>query len=134
MAMSVPSGKNSVRAEPNVTPMIDVMLVLLIIFMIIIPSIQSGFNAVPPAGANLKPRPEEDNEQILGIDDKGQYYLNRQPIHNENLGPMLTDIYDKRTVDKVLFIKADKNLAYGKIVNALDIAAHSGVRNSAMIV
>lgn len=134
MSMSVPSGKSSVRAEPNVTPMIDVMLVLLIIFMIIVPSIQSGFKAVPPSGANLKPRPEEDNEQVLGIDNTGQYFLNREPIKNENLKNILTDIYNKRTENKILFIKADKNLKYGKVLNALDIAAQSGVRIPAMIV
>jgi biopolymer transport protein TolR len=133
MAMSVPSGKSSVRAEPNVTPMIDVMLVLLIIFMIIIPSIQSGFNAVPPSGANLKPRPEEEGEQILGIDDRGQYYLNRNPIQNQNLGPMLADIYGKRTEDKVLFVRADKNLQWFKVLDALDVASHNGVRITAMI-
>ena len=56
MAMSTASG-GGVKAEPNVTPMIDVMLVLLIIFMIVIPAINAGFNAQPPQGINLKPRP-----------------------------------------------------------------------------
>ena len=67
MAMSTTSG-GGVKAEPNVTPMIDVMLVLLIIFMIVIPAINSGFNAQPPQGVNLKPHPEEDQDQVLGID------------------------------------------------------------------
>jgi len=59
MAMAV-SGSSDVKAEPNVTPMIDVMLVLLIIFMLVVPAINAGFNAVPPQGQNLKPHPEED--------------------------------------------------------------------------
>jgi biopolymer transport protein ExbD len=66
MAMSTQSG-GGVKAEPNVTPMIDVMLVLLIIFMIVIPTISAGFNAQPPVGVNLKPHPEEDQDQVLGI-------------------------------------------------------------------
>lgn len=133
MSMSVSSGKASVKAEPNVTPMIDVMLVLLIIFMIIIPTLTSGVNAQPPAGQNLKPHAEEDQDQLLGIDVNGQYYLNRNAIPNNALGPKLNDIYTRRTMDKILYVKADKNLDYGKVLDALDIAAHNGVRMSAMV-
>lgn len=133
MAMSVSSGKSSVRAEPNVTPMIDVMLVLLIIFMIIVPTLSSGFNAQPPAGQNLKPHPEQDQDQILGIDANGQYYLDRNAIPNAALATRLTDIYSKRTTDKILYVKADRNLPFGKIQDALDVAAKSGVRMSAMV-
>jgi biopolymer transport protein ExbD len=113
--------------------MIDVMLVLLIIFMIIVPTISSGFNAQPPAGQNLKPHPEEDQDQLLGIDANGQYYLNRAPIPNNTLEDKLTDIYSKRTEDKILYVKADKNLEYGKILDALDVAAKGGVRMTAMV-
>ena len=113
--------------------MIDVMLVLLIIFMIIIPTLTSGLQATPPSGSNLAPKPEQDTDQILGIDAKGQYFLNRKPIDPGSLGPRLSNIYDVRTVDKILYIKADKNLLYGMVQNAMDIAAHNGVRVSAMI-
>lgn len=133
MSMSVASGKASVKAEPNVTPMIDVMMVLLIIFMIIIPTLTSGVNAQPPAGQNLKPHPEEDQDQLLGIDMDGNYYLNKKPIANSALGTALDNIYSKRTTDKILYVKADKNLDYSKVLDALDVAAHSGVRMSAMV-
>jgi biopolymer transport protein TolR len=132
MSMST-SGGNAVRAEPNVTPMIDVMLVLLIIFMVIIPTLVSGVNAQPPAGQNLAPHPQQDQDQLLGIDNQGQYYLNRAAIPNASLGAALTDIYSRRTEDKILYVKADKNLDYGKILDALDVAAHSGVRMTAMV-
>lgn len=133
MSMSVSSGKSSVRAEPNVTPMIDVMMVLLIIFMIIIPALTSGVNAQPPAGQNLKPHPEQDQDQVLGIDVNGQYFLNKKPIPNSSLGTALNNIYSQRTEDKILYIKADRNLDYSKILDALDVAAHNGVRMSAMV-
>ena len=132
MAMSV--GGASVKAEPNVTPMIDVMLVLLIIFMLVVPAIQSGFNAVPPQGVNIKAHPpDEEQDQVLGIDAQGQYFLNKKPIRNETLPEQLKRIYDVRTVDKILYIKAHKDLDYGKVLNAMDIAAHNGVRVTAMI-
>ena len=132
MAMST-SGGGGVKAEPNVTPMIDVMLVLLIIFMIVIPTITSGFNAIPPQGVNLKSQPEEDDDQVLGIAADGQYYLNKQAIRNETLFDRLKAIYDVRTVDKILYIKAHKDIEYGKVQDAMAIAAEAGVRKTGMI-
>jgi len=132
MSMAV-SGKSDVKAEPNVTPMIDVMLVLLIIFMLVIPAINAGFNAVPPLGQNLKPHPEEDADQVLGIDSEGRYYLNKKPIKNEDLATLLKAIYEARTEDKILFLKAHNQLKYEKVIDALDVAAHNGVRVTGMI-
>jgi biopolymer transport protein TolR len=132
MAMSSTSG-GGVKAEPNVTPMIDVMLVLLIIFMIVVPALNAGFQATPPKGMNLKAHPEEKNDQVLGIDVAGRYYLNKKPIKTEDLGPMLKQIYDTRTEDKILYLKADEKLNYGKVLDALDVAAKNGVRVTGMI-
>jgi biopolymer transport protein ExbD len=132
MSISI-SGGGDVKAEPNVTPMIDVMLVLLIIFMLVIPAINAGFNAVPPLGQNLKPHPEEDTDQVLGIDSEGRYYLNKKPIKNEDLATLLKAIYDERTEDKILFLKAHNQLKYEKVIDALDIAAKNGVRVTGMI-
>ena len=132
MAMSTGSG-GSVKAEPNVTPMIDVMLVLLIIFMLVVPAISAGFQAIPPQGTNLKPHPEEERDQVLGIDANGQYFLNKKPIQNSTLGQLLNDIYTNREEDKLLYIKAHKDLEYGKVLDALDIAAHNHVAVTGMI-
>jgi biopolymer transport protein TolR len=129
MGMSVStSGGGGVKAEPNVVPMIDIMLVLLIIFMIVTPALLAGFTAIPPDGINLKSHPEVDEDQVLGIDANGQYYLNKQAIRNEDLPTLLKQIYDARTVDKVLYVKAHKELEYGKVQEAMDIAAKNGVR------
>ncbi|HEX6052021.1 MAG TPA: biopolymer transporter ExbD [Gemmatimonadaceae bacterium] len=132
MAMST-GGGSGVKAEPNVTPMIDVMLVLLIIFMIVIPTISAGFTATPPQGVNLKPHPEEDQDQVLGIDANGQYYLNKSAIRNEQLPERLKAIYDARTIDKILYVKAHKDIEYEKVIDALDIAAAAGVRVTGLI-
>ena len=131
MAMSAGSS-GGVKAAPNVTPMIDVMLVLLIIFMLVIPAITSGFQAIPPTGVNLKPHPEEDQDQVLGIDANGQYYLNKQPIRYDDIAPRIKQIYSGRE-DKSLYIKADKNLDYCKVLDLLDIAAKNGVVLTAII-
>ena len=132
MSMST-SGGGNVKAEPNVTPMIDVMLVLLIIFMLVVPAISAGFQAIPPQGVNLKPHPEEERDQVLGIDANGQYFLNKAPIPNATLGDKLKTIYENRTEDKLLYVKAHKDLEYSKILDALDIASRNGVAVSGMI-
>ena len=130
MAMSAGGDSGGgVKAEPNVTPMIDVMLVLLIIFMVVTPALIAGFNAVPPTGQNLKDHPEdEENDQVLGIDRDGNYYLNKRPIAKEALEPEIKRIYEVRQVDKVMYLKADKELEYTKVVDATDLAAKNGVR------
>jgi biopolymer transport protein ExbD len=113
--------------------MIDVMLVLLIIFMLVVPAISAGFQAIPPQGQNLKPHPEEERDQVLGIDANGQYFLNKQPIQNATLGQRLKAIYDVREEDKLLYVKAHKDLEYSKVLDALDIASHNGVSVTGMI-
>jgi biopolymer transport protein TolR len=128
MAMSSAGTGGGVASSPNVTPMIDVMLVLLIIFMIVTPLINAGFQAQPPVGINLKSHPEDNEDQVLGIDAFGQYYLNKKPIKNETLAAQIKAIYDARTQDKILYVKADKNLEYSKVLDAIDIVAHNGVR------
>ena len=132
MAMSAGTS-GGVKASPNVTPMIDVMLVLLIIFMLVIPAITAGFQAIPPTGVNLKPHPEEDQDQVLGIDANGQYYLNKKAIQNSTLGAQLKQIFENRTEDKLLYVKAHKDLQYGKVLDALDIAAHNNVTVTGLI-
>ena len=75
MALAVGrTGQTAVKSEPNVVPMIDIMLVLLIIFMIVTPLINSGFQAQPPVGINIRSNPEENGDQILGIDADGNYW------------------------------------------------------------
>ena len=133
MGMSA-GGGNGVKAEPNVTPMIDVMLVLLIIFMITIPQINAGFRAVPPEGQNLKAHPEEDGEQVLGIDDQGRYYLNKVPVRNEDLEALVGKIFQQEGRDEyIMYVKAHRDLQYVKVVDALDLIARSGVRVAALI-
>ena len=133
MAMAAGTG-SGVQSTPNVTPMIDVMLVLLIIFMVVAPALMAGFNATPPEGVNLKDHPEdEQTDQVLGIDREGQYYLNKRQIKNTELPQMLKKIFDARTEDKILYLKADKQLDYGKVLDAIDLASKNGVRVVGMI-
>ena len=95
MGMSAGGGGGAVKAEPNVTPMIDVMLVLLIIFMIVTPLIAAGFKATLPKGKNLDPRPEGENEVVLGIDEVGRYFLDGRALQEGTLEDHLRSIFTK---------------------------------------
>ena len=127
------AGQTSVKSEPNVVPMIDIMLVLLIIFMIVTPLIAAGFKATLPKGKNLDPRPEGDNEVVLGIDEAGRYFLNQRPIAAGALEDQLRSVFAARTEDKILYFKADNQLKYGQVQEAVETARRAGVRVMAAI-
>ncbi|MDH5643203.1 MAG: biopolymer transporter ExbD [Gemmatimonadota bacterium] len=133
MGMSVGGGEEVVKSEPNVIPMIDIMLVLLIIFMIVTPVIAGGFTATMPQAENLEAAPDEDNDIILGIDEQGNYYLDPGTgstgrLANEQLGEVLTSLYSRRTKDAILYFRADQGLEFSHVEDAMDIARKSGVR------
>ena len=127
-----------VAANINVTPMIDVMLVLLIIFMIVTPAITAGFQATIPRATNPESREEAEGEIRLGIDKDGKFYLDitgaggkytgPRYISDEDLPGQLTSLYAARTVDKILYLKADEAIEFGRVQTALEIARKAGVR------
>jgi biopolymer transport protein TolR len=129
------SGSTAVKSDINVTPMIDVMLVLLIIFMIVTPLIAAGFKATLPKGKNLDPRPEGENEVVLGIDQSGRYFLNGRALAGgaDALEDQLRGIFSARTEDKILYFKADNQLRYAKVQEAVETARKAGVRVMAAI-
>lgn len=128
MAISTGS-KGGVTSDINVTPMIDVMLVLLIIFMIVTPLIAAGFKATLPVGANLDSDPEGEDEIILGIDADGNYFLNgRGPVAEDQLREQLTSMFATREKDKLLYFKADNKLRYARVQQAVEMAREAGVR------
>ena len=132
MALSAASAKAAVKADINVTPLIDVMLVLLIIFMIVTPIITAGFQATLPRSQNPENRPEGADEIRLGVDRDGKFYLDvgsgPRLISDADLPGRLTALYAARQKDKILFLKADQNLEFGRVQQALEIARAAGVR------
>lgn len=124
MGMAVGSaGQSQVKSDPNVVPMIDVMLVLLIIFMIVTPLIAAGFKATMPKGANLDADPEGEGEVILGIDDAGNYFIDGRPVPKGSLEDQLRTRYATREKDKILYLKADNQLQYGTVQEAIEAGA-----------
>ena len=124
--------RGNVKSEPNVVPMIDIMLVLLIIFMLVTPVITAGFTAKIPQGKNIQTASEEEGDVTLGIDEDGNYYLDPgtgtiTPVSAARLEEALRHVYENRS-DKKLYFRADANLDYAAVEDAMQLARKAGVR------
>ena len=113
-------------AEINVTPLVDVMLVLLIIFMVITP-VLANYQATLPEASHLVPEPNDD-VITLGIDAQGEFYINGDAVAANQLGAHLRSIYEGRPGDHLLFLRADQNVGYDIVLNGIDAARSAGVR------
>jgi biopolymer transport protein ExbD len=113
-------------SEINVTPLVDVMLVLLIIFMIVTPTLLQGFQAVLPVGDNLLERPEDESRAVVGIDIDGNWYFNKKPITREALPNTLAQAFADRPEDKVLYLKAHHERPYRDIMTMMDVGRDAG--------
>ena len=119
-----------VNADINMTPMIDIMLVLLIIFMIITPAMGAAVKL--PTAANVVPQKDEDRV-TLAIEKDGKFYLEEKPIAGDQLAQALRDLYLTRDEDRILFLKADQAVEYSVVLTAIDYARQAGVRKVAAI-
>ena len=127
MAMST-GGRGGLTNEPNVTPMIDVLLVLLIIFMIVIPLSRKAIDVQLPDPTPTNTPPPKNNDQIvLEVHPGAVMDINKQPVSKEALLGKLHEIYDPRP-DKIIFIKGDPTVKYSDVIYAMDVARGSGVK------
>ena len=127
MSMST-GGDQGLQGDINVTPMVDVMLVLLIIFMVVTPMLLQGFTATLPQGENLLERPADEARVTLGIDIAGDWYINRERIDPANAQALLTAQFAEQPEDKVLFLKAHHDLPYEEIAVAMEVGRRAGAR------
>jgi biopolymer transport protein ExbD len=118
---------SAVRAEPNVTPMIDVMLVLLIIFMVVGPSLVEG-PAVPPAALYANRHPDEPGEVTLGVDTQRRLYLNKVLVDSVTLRRQLEARFREHPENRVVFLRADESLPYGVLQNTMAVASSAGAQ------
>jgi biopolymer transport protein ExbD len=116
----------NVMGDINVTPLVDVMLVLLIIFMIVTPALLTGFQAKMPEGVHMKARKDDPERTTFGIDQLGNWYLNKQPIRKEDAQALLEAEFKRHPDDKVLFVKADRRVKYGDMLRVMELAKKSG--------
>ncbi len=131
MSMSAPSGGAGLTNEPNVTPMIDVLLVLLIIFMMIIPMSRKAIDVqLPDPTPAVAPANAVSNQIVLEVRPGAggaEFFVNTRPIPKAELVKGLKDIYDPRP-EKIIFIKGDPQVTYQDVIFAMDAARGAGVK------
>ena len=127
MAMSSAGGKG-MDAEPNVTPMIDVLLVLLIIFMAVLPSMRKAIDIqLPDPSPQVATANSTSNQIVLEVKPGGQYAINSEVVTRDRLPTRLKEIYDPRP-EKIIFVKGDPKAKYADIIDAMDVARGAGVK------
>ena len=127
MAGGTGQARGEVASEPNVVPMIDILLVLLIIFMITQPLSRMAMDVQVPPPEQTTATQQNNNQIVLELDDKGGYAINGQPVPKEQLDTQIHAIFDPRPA-KLLFIKAGSNRIYQDVVEAMDVARGAGVQ------
>ena len=128
MAMSSGSPSTGLTNEINVTPMIDVLLVLLIIFMMVIPMSRKAIDLqLPDPTPDNTPQGPPPSQIVLEVLPGNVFKINSQPVAKNDLQKRLKEIYDPRP-DKIMFIKGDPTVKYSDVINAMDAARGAGVK------
>ena len=127
MAMVLAGKKGGTLADINVTPMIDVLLVLLIIFMVVQQGLQRGIAVqVPPVKKEKQEVAQNVDQIVLDIRPGPEYFLNQEPIAQQNLQARIQEVFAPRP-RKVIFVKGAENLNYGQVIYAIDATRAAGV-------
>ena len=131
MAMNL-GGGGGVKSDINVTPLVDVMLVLLIIMMIVAPLLQQGVSVKLPTATNTAEKPETQGQTVVAITADKRYFVNAVQVQQADMGRRINDLLDKAK-EKVVIIKADEDVEFGAVMEAMDTLRAAGIEDMGLI-
>jgi biopolymer transport protein ExbD len=132
MAMDLGGAKGGIKSDINVTPLVDVMLVLLIIMMLVAPLLQQGVPVKLPTAANTTDKPEVQGQTVLAIGRNKELYLQARPVQEGELATKLNELLENKK-DKVVLIKADEEVEYSAVMAAMDQLHQAGIEDIGLI-
>jgi biopolymer transport protein ExbD len=130
--MDLGGAKGGVKSDINVTPLVDVMLVLLIIMMLIAPMLQQGVSLRLPTATNTVDKPESADQTVIAVAANKEIYLNAKPIREADLAQRVTDILESKT-EKIVLIRADEEVEYGAVMAVMDQLRQAAVEDIGLI-
>ena len=132
MSMDVGGSKGGLKADINVTPLVDVMLVLLIIMMLIAPMLQQGVSVKLPQASNTADKPETQDQTVVAVTSDKRLYLNGVPIQEGELQGQIQTLMETRK-EKIVLIKGDEEAPYSAIMNTMDRLRGANIENIGLI-
>ena len=133
MAMDLGGAKGGVKADINVTPLVDVMLVLLIIMMLVAPMLQKGVDVRLPQAANTVDKPETQEQTVLAITADARYYVNSVEVSELELLNRVQGAIEL-TAERIVLIKGDEDASYSSIMHVMDELRRVGIEDVGLIV
>jgi biopolymer transport protein ExbD len=130
--MDLGGAKGGVKSDINVTPLCDVMLVLLIIMMIVAPLLQQGVSVKLPVATNTTDKPETQDQTVIAIAANKSMYLNAKPVQEAELATKINELLESKK-EKIVLIKADEDVDYGTVMAAMDQLRQAGVEDIGLV-
>ena len=129
--MGMSSGGDHLNSEINVTPMVDIMLVLLIIFMVVTPFLQQGVTVTIPRDMNnpdVDPAIIKESSVVISIPNDGEYYVGKEKIAKEELGTRIDKMMKSKTeAERIVYIKSGVGVQYGSVVEIINVIRQAGI-------
>ena len=131
MAMDV-GKRGGLNSDINVTPLVDVMLVLLIIMMLVAPMLQRGVAVTMPEAANVLQKPDTQEQTVLAIDAQNKFYVNGLEVKKENMADRVKTVLEEKS-ERIVLIRGDKDASYSAIMAAMDDLRKAGIEDIGLI-
>ena len=132
MSMDLGGAKGGVKSDINVTPLCDVMLVLLIIMMIVAPLLQQGVSVTLPKAGNTSDKPETQGQVVVAISRDKVMYVNAKPVTEAELATRINEILENKK-EKIVLIKGDEEVEYGAIMGVMDALRQAGIEDIGLV-